>query len=92
MALYLQCEGSPPLAVCQDIGRPAHLGVVGGGHLAEGSDDGLSLDPGAVSWLGAAALVETEGRGGHKPRKGPGALVGVGGVGHDDEVLKHQQL
>ena len=83
--LYLQREGSLPQAVSQEVGRPALLGVVGGGHLVEGADDGLRLDPGTVGWLGAAALVEAEGRGGHKPRK-------VVGVGHGDEVLKHQQL
>ena len=75
--------------MCQEVGRPALLGVVGGGHLVEGADDGLRLDPGTVGWLGAAALVEAEGRGRHKARKVPGALAGVG---HGDEVLKHQQL
>ena len=84
MALYLQCEGSLPHAVGQDVGTAAKLGVVWGGHLVEGPNQGLRLDPGAVGWLGAAALVEAEGGGGHKPGQGPGALVG-GGAGHDDD-------
>ena len=67
----------------QDVGTAAKLGVVWGGHLVEGPNQGLRLDPGAVGWVGAAALVEAEGRCGHKPGEGPGSLVGD--AGHDGE-------